>query len=309
MRIFIGAKNCKGVFKRTIVTIGNFDGVHLGHQEILKLMNKERDQLGIETLLYTFEPHPIRVLFPEKDFFVLTPFEEKMELLKGCGIDNVVCETFTPEFSQTEPEDFIKDILCDIFKMKKLFIGSDFRFGYRARGDIFLMKDFSITHGFDVESVSPITINGRIVSSSLIRDLLREGRVREASDFLGRYFSIKTKIIKGSGIGKGLGIPTANCELRKDLHMRDGVYAVKVEVKGGLRMGVLSFGGKPTFGIDEKSMEVHIMDFNDDIYGEVIKIHFVERLRDIVSFSSVEELKREILRDIDKARSLLQNFS
>ncbi len=305
----MGSKSCMGAFGQTIVTIGNFDGIHLGHQEILKLMNKEKDRMSIQTLLYTFEPHPVKVLFPGKELFIITPFDEKMEILENFGLDNVVCEFFSAEFSKTEPEDFVKNILCGILRVKKLFVGPNFRFGFRARGDISLLKTLSSAYQFEVELVDPVILNGKMVSSSLIRSLLRAGRVREASCLLGRDFFVKTKVIKGSGLGRRIGIPTANCEVRGDMLLKDGVYAVRVEIKGTLHPGVLSFGAKPTFGVDERSMEVHIMDFNDDIYGETLRVYFIERLRDIVSFRSADELKGEILRDIERARSIMQNLS
>ncbi len=283
----------------TVITVGNFDGVHLGHRSLLNRVKKIAEEKGLKSVVLSFYPHPIKVLSPSQAPCELTNLYEKAELILQEGIESVVFIKFDKSFATLSAEDFIREVIVQRLKCKHLVVGYDWRFGYRREGEIELAREMGRELGFEVEEVQPFRINGHIVSSTLIRRLLHMGRLEEASLYLGRNYSIRRRVVKGDGRGSSLGFPTANLENTEDLCLKEGVYVVKVE---GNLLGVANYGRRPTFDGHRKVLEVHILDFDGDLRGKHIKVEFLKFLREEKKFSSVEELVKQIQEDISRAR-------
>lgn len=286
----------------TAVTVGNFDGIHLGHRFLIEKLKEEAKKRNLKTLVLSFHPHPLKVLSPKQSPCELTNLEEKLNLLEALSIDYAVFIRFDEKFSLMKAEDFIREILYKRLSAKFLLVGYDWRFGYRREGEIELAKELGEKLGFEVSSVEPFKINGHIVSSTLIRRLLHSGRLEEAQLYLGRHYWVKRKVVKGDGRGNAIGVPTANLEGTENLCLKEGVYAVLVEER---ILGVANYGYRPTFDGRKKVLEVHILDFNENIRGKKVKVEFVKFLREEKKFNSLEELKKQIKQDIELTRSLL----
>ena len=290
----------------TIVTIGTFDGVHLGHQKILERLKELKEKTGLKTVVLTFEPHPRKVLFPEqKDLKLITLIEEKLELLDKYGVDVTVVYPFTKQFSETDSPFYIEEVLLRSLKVKHLVIGYDHKFGKNRSGDISTLKKIAADGKFLVEEISAKDIDHIAISSSKIRKALEEGNVELAKEFLGHFFSLKGKVIEGKQLGRTLGYPTANIkpEGEEKIVPKTGVYFVEVIIQEIKHFGMMSIGINPTTDSDNNiKLEVNIFDFNTDIYGKTIKLNFLKRLRDEKKFANLTELKKEI--DLDKETSL-----
>lgn len=285
----------------TIVTIGTFDGVHIGHQKIIKRLLELKQQQGGETLLFTFDPHPRKVLFPDqKNLRLITTTEEKCELLKKFGIDNVLVFPFTKEFSQTQANEYISEIIVKGLKTKVLVIGYDHRFGSNREGNIDVLKSLSSVYNFEVEEISAQEINQLNVSSTRIRQAIEDGDIQTANEFLGYRFFVSGVVVKGKQLGRTIGYPTANIAVGNadKLIPKIGVYAVNVEHKGKHYKGMLNVGVNPTTDNDNKiKIEVNIFEFNQEIYDDVIKVEFVKRIRNEEKFANLEELKQALAND------------
>jgi len=285
----------------TIVTIGTFDGVHLGHQKIIKRLVELKQKQGGEIVLFTFAPHPRKVLFPEQsDLKLISTTEEKCELLQQFGVDHVLVYPFTKAFSQMQAQDYITDIIAKGLKTKTLVIGYDHRFGSNREGNIELLKQCASTLHFNVEEIPAQEINQLNISSTRIRKAIDEGDIKTANEFLGYSFFITGKVVKGKQLGRTIGYPTANVfiEDADKLIPRMGVYAVNVVVKGQRYKGMLNIGTNPTTDSDHKiKIEVNIFDFNEDIYGEFIKLEFVKWIRNEEKFANLDELKQALAND------------
>ncbi|QWK20699.1 MAG: bifunctional riboflavin kinase/FAD synthetase [Hydrogenobacter thermophilus] len=292
----------ENIQESTAVTVGNFDGIHLGHRFLIEKLKEEAKKRNLKTLVLSFHPHPLKVLSPKQSPCELTNLEEKLNLLEELGIDYAVFIRFDEKFSLMKAEDFIREILYKRLSARFLLVGYDWRFGYRREGEIELAKELGEKLGFEVSSVEPFKINGHIVSSTLIRRLLHSGRLEEAQLYLGRHYWVKRKVVKGDGRGNAIGVPTANLEGTENLCLKEGVYAVLVEEK---LLGVANYGYRPTFDGRKKVLEVHILDFNENIRGKKVKVEFVKFLREEKKFNSLEELKKQIKQDIELTRSLL----
>jgi len=292
----------------TVITIGNFDGVHLGHQKLFDFVKRKAKQISGKSIVVTFNPHPIKVLFKEHPLKLITTVEDKIKLIEKCGIDITICIPFTLEFAQIEAEDFVSKILLDKFNAKWIIVGYDYRFGKNRRGDREMLKKLSEFYGFKVTVVKAYKKRGKILSSTAVRNALMEGNIKEANLFLGRAYHIDGEVIKGAGRGSSiLGYPTANILPKQEIIPKEGVYAVKVTIKDGLTFkGVANIGKNPTFGNTNLSYEVHILDFKEDLLGKIIRVHFIERLRDEKKFTSSEELKNRIAQDIEFARKIFR---
>jgi len=307
MEIIKGIGNLKRLFRNPVVTLGNFDGIHLGHQKIFKRVMEEASRIHGEGVVITFEPHPLKVLAPEKFLPLLTPFRKKMMLIEKSGIETVLCIEFSLAFSEISPSEFIKTILVEKAKVKKVIIGYNYHFGKGQRGDAQTLKDAGKVFDFEVEVVEPLKVGQTIVSSSKIRDLIQRGGVEEASKLLGRDYPIIGKVVEGAKRGQTLGFPTANLEISDALYPKAGVYAVEVVWHPQRFNGLANIGLNPTFspqrGEKEErfSLEVHILNFNQDIYGEEIEVHFKKRIRDEVRFESPSLLIEQIKKDIQYA--------
>ncbi len=309
MKIFRSIDNVKGKIKNPVVTIGNFDGVHKGHQKIFSTITEKASAINGESVVLTFEPHPLKVFTGENKLFLLTPTRKKIKLIEKYGIDNLILKEFSKQFASESAENFVKKILVDAIGVKELYVGYNYFFGRNREGNIQLLKKFGREYNFNVNILEPFIINNKVVSSTLCRELISKGDVGTVSDFLGRYYMIEGIIVKGKGIGRKLGFPTANVKSPNEVYPKYGVYAVKVGYRGKIYNGACSIGFNPTFDSCSLTVEVFLFNFNKDIYNETIKIVFIERIRDMIKFSSVEELKREILSDIEKAKKILENVS
>lgn len=288
-----------------VVTLGNFDGVHLGHQAIFKQVVARALEDGGTSVAFTFEPHPLKVLAPQRSPRLLSTFREKMEQIEASGMDLVICAKFTPEFASQNPEDFVREVLVGTIGVKDLFVGHDYAFGKDRMGDIAFLRDAGMRHGFGVHVIGPVKVEGIVVSSTKIRSLIMDGEVCLASKLLGRPYSIEGTVIPGHSRGRDIGFPTANITTPNELPPREGVYAVTILVEGKEYRGAANIGKNPTFGDDVPSYEVHILDFDGDLYGKFLKMRFLKRVRDEVKFKTVEELKAQIKKDVEKVRSVL----
>ena len=305
MKVYRGLHGLEGKFKSPAVTLGNFDGVHIGHGEIFRRLKKRSGEIGGEALIFTFDPHPAKVLRPELSPSIITPLPEKLSLIEEHGLDGIILADFNKEFAEQHPASFVKDILHEKIGAKLVIIGHDFTFGKGKEGNIDSLISLGKEAGFSVEVVEPIRLDGEIVSSTRIRAMIKDGKVKEASSLLGRHHSIEGKVIKGHGRGKPLGFPTANIDFHAELLPKYGVYAVKAQLGQRQLTGVTNIGTKPTFNDDEPSIETHIFDFDESIYGKELKISFVDRVRDVRSFNNTQDLSDQIAKDVGKAKDLL----
>jgi len=305
MRFYRGSGKFAEEIGQSVLTLGNFDGVHVGHQQIFKRVIGRSAELGAPSIVYTFEPHPLKVLQPERFFPLITTIEEKRGIIEKTGIDILICENFTQEFALQAPPDFVKDILHERLKAREIFIGPDYRFGMRREGNAGLLETLGKKWGIETVILDNIKMDGVEVRSTTIRTYIQSGKVREASRLLGRFYSLEGEVIRGKGRGKPLGIPTANLRPNKELFPASGIFAVWVFFQGKRFPGVLNIGTNPTFRDQALSLEVYIMDFHDEIYGKNLRIEFVEKLRDEKAFSDAGALAEQIQRDIGRAREVL----
>jgi len=296
--------------KGAVLTLGNFDGVHLGHRAVINQARElARDQAAPVGVL-TFEPHPRSVFMPESPPFRLTPFRSKFRRLSELGIDLLVSLRFNPDLFHKPAEDFVRDVLCDGLAARHLVVGYDFVFGHKRSGDAKLLCDMAGEHGFKVSIVEPVAQGDDVFSSTLIRLNLEAGRVRRAGDLLGHFWEIEGRVRSGDQRGRLLGFPTANLHLHAQaLRPSLGVYAVQVglEESGGLRWypGVSNIGTRPTFDGKGVVLEAHLFDFDADIYGRIARVAFVEHLRGERKFDGIEALKTQIAIDSLAAREIL----
>ncbi len=299
-------------FSNTMITIGTFDGVHLGHRVILdKLVLRAKSEQKT-SILVTFEPHPRKLLFPEKPIQLLTPVEEKIRLIEACGIDHIVVVPFTHEFAALDAAAYISDFLVARFHPAAIIIGYDHRFGHDRTGDIKLLQKMQDQYGFQVYEIPAQVIDDAAVSSTKIRKALHEGRVKDAAEMLGRNYTLAGKVVHGAKLGTAIGFPTANIRpLSGEQQIPAiGIYAVLVKYGEQLLRGMMSIGYNPTV-TDEQilRLEVNILDFKQQIYGEILEIMFIERLRDELKFDSLDQLTEQLKLDEINTRKILQEFN
>jgi len=293
-------------FSRTVITIGNFDGVHLGHRAILARVVQRARELEAQSVAVTFEPHPLKVLRPEVDMPLLTTPAQKIKLLDLAGLEAVVVLPFTPEFAGIPAREFVQRYFLERLRIREVVVGHDYCFGRGREGNIELLEAMGRQHGFTVQVVWAVEMEGAVVSSSLIRAMLRLGKVTEAARLLGRAYEVQGKVVPGKGRGaKLLGIPTANIRPENELLPATGIYAVRVHRGGEVLPGAANIGTCPTFENGEFSLEVHLLDFAGDLYDESLGVDFVARLREERRFPSIEALAAQIQADIAAARRVL----
>lgn len=308
MKVVKDLKEMVKPFTNAVVTIGNFDGVHVGHQALFRQVINKAQSIGGTSVVMTFEPHPIRVLNCGKHFPLITLFEQKVELVGATGVDTLICVSFTREFAATPARAFVKDILCDMIGMKSVVVGEDYSFGSNRQGNISLLREMGAAFGFEVIISDWVELEGRRISSTEIRNLVRDGQVQEAGKLLGRHYQVRGTVVVGRDRGgRLLGFPTANLKLYDELCPKGGVYAVTVECNGATYEGVANIGYSPTFGNGEFNIEVHILDFEREIYGLSIRVNFVRRLRGERKFPGPEALAAQIRLDIEKALEILSS--
>lgn len=292
-----------------VVTTGTFDGVHTGHRVIINRLNEIAAKENGESVLLTFYPHPRMVLFPDDiDLKLLTTQEEKIALLEKAGIKHLIIHPFTKEFSRLTSLQFIREILVNKIQTKKLVIGYDHHFGRNREGSFEHLTESGPLYGFSVEEIPAQDVDSIAVSSTKIRQSLREGNVKTASEFLGYYYTLSGKVIHGEKKGRGLGFPTANIsvENRYKLIPAIGIYAVHVLLDGKTYNGMLYIGYRPTLNGRYQSIEVNIFDFDSDIYGKQITVQFKDRIRDDMKFDKMEELQTQLHHDKEMALNLLK---
>ena len=309
MKIFDHLNKIKEPFRNAVITIGNFDGVHIGHQALFHEVIETAESIGGTSIAMTFDPHPIRVLKQNGHPPLITLYEQKAELIERTQIDVLICIPFTRAFATLSAEEFVKDLLVDKIGMKAIVVGEDYSFGKNREGNIDLLNAYAPKYGFDVIVADWIRMTKGFterISSTKIRELVTDGFMERAEKMLGRYYQIRGRVVTGRDRGgKLLGIPTANINLHDELCPKVGIYAVTGECKGKPFKGVANIGYSPTFENHEFTVEVHIFDFDSDIYGEKIRVNFIKRIRDEIKFSSIAELIDQIKKDITAARELL----
>lgn len=298
--------NCK---KSTIITIGTFDGVHLGHQKILKKLNIEAENNGLESSVLTFFPHPRTVLNPNFSLKLINTIEERISLFKKSKIDNLIVHPFTKEFSELDSEDYVKNILVDQLKAKIVLIGYDHKFGKNRTADINNLKEYGIKYNFEVIEIKAEEINDIAISSTKIRNSIEEGDIQLTNSYLGYEFSFFGKVVKGNSIGKTLGFPTANIKIGTDLKLipKNGVYLISTIMNQKIIFGMMNIGIKPTTNENIKSIEVNLFDFNQDLYDTNITIYIKQFLREEIKFDSLNELKLQIEKDKITCNSIINN--
>ena len=291
----------------SVVTVGTFDGVHRGHWRVLEEVRRRADAIGGPGVLVTFDPHPLRIVRPESAPQLLTTPVEKKEILAESGLQYAVFVRFTRELQHYSPERFVRDILLERLRVAELVIGYDHGFGRDRSGDVDTLRRLGATEGFAVHVVPPVEAGASPISSSRIRAAVEAGDMRAAADGLGRPYSLRGVVVRGDGRGRGLGFPTANIQVPESdkLIPAPGVYAVRGVLRSGPRDGVLHLGPRPTFPGSPPATELHLFDFDGDLYGESVRVDFVDRLRDIHPFGTIEELVDAIRADCEEARRRL----
>jgi len=297
--------------KNPIVTVGTFDGVHIGHQKIIKRLNEIAKEKDGESVLLTFHPHPRMVLFPDDDSLkLINTIEEKTALLESFGLDHVIYLPFGKEFSRLSPVEYVRDFLVNKINLHTIVIGYDHHFGRNRQGNIELLKELAPIYDFEVEEILAQEISEIKVSSTKIRKAIVAGDFDTVHRFLGHTFTISGEVIYGYKIGRTINFPTANVDL-KDGHKilpENGVYIVQCNVRGSVVFGVMNVGTKPTIEATSKvSMEVHLLDFDAEIYGETIMVEFLQKIRNERKFENLDALKTQIKIDVSEARLYLKN--
>jgi riboflavin kinase/FMN adenylyltransferase len=285
--------------KRSVVTIGTFDGIHLGHQEILSRLIKSSKNKDLNSVVLTFFPHPRIILNKYNEVKMIDTLDEKIIHLNEIGIDSLIIHPFDRNFSLLSANQFIKDFLVDKLKIKHIIIGYDHRFGKGREASVTDLKNYANDYDFTVEEIKAQEIEKITVSSTKIRNSINQGDIKTTEKYLGRYFNLTGKVVKGDGLGKKINYPTANVFIEETYKIipKDGVYLVETIIKDKLFNGMMNIGHRPTIGTKNKSIEVHLFNFNEDIYGQVISIKMISKIRDEKKFSSIQALKEQLVKD------------
>jgi len=301
MRLFHGTDNAE-IARPTVLTLGVFDGLHLGHQLIIKTVVEQARTIKAIPTVITFEPHPRAVLHPESAPPLLQTFDQKIEALGVLGIEQTIVIHFDKAFSQIRAEDFLRDVVVDRLHAKEVYLGRGFAFGHNREGNIELLRNVSDRLGFFADEVPEVRLRGHRIGSTRIRELLKQGRVNLARRMLGRPYGVEGPVVRGAARGNTLGFPTANIHPQNRVIPRSGVYVTATLIDGQWRRSVTNIGTRPTFDDGtETSVETHLPNWSGDLYGDALRVRFLHRLRDERKFSSIDELKDQIKRDVARA--------
>lgn len=312
MKIFQGFDQILDI-PNPVLTIGTFDGVHMGHQKIIQQLNREAEAVGGESVLFTFYPHPRMVLYPESHGLRLIQTQvEKMDKLRRMGLQNVIVHPFTKEFSRLTAVEFVRDYLVNRLKVKKLVIGYDHQFGKNREGSIDFLKEVAPVYGFKVDEISAQEIDEVNVSSTKIRNAILQGDMNLAKTYLGEPFELHGKVIQGNAVGRSIGFPTANLDIESDLKLipKLGVYAVNVVLGNGtVKEGMMNIGLRPTIANhDDLSIEVNLFDFKGDLYDQYITVQLLSRFRDEMKFDSIPDLMEQLNHDKETIRAYFSSL-
>ncbi|MEY4037804.1 MAG: Riboflavin biosynthesis protein RibF [Bacteroidota bacterium] len=296
--------------KKTILTLGTFDGVHIGHAAILKKLTQNTADGKFESAVLTFFPHPRMVLQGKSDLKLLNTINEKIDLLEKIGIENLIIHPFDANFSQLSAEEFVKTVLVDQLHIQKIIIGYDHRFGKNRTANIDDLTAFGLKYGFEVEQISAQEINDISISSTKIRTALEDGEINLANEYLGYSYFLSGTVVKGKQLGRTIGFPTANIELEEEYKLvpKNGVYIVAAEIDGKSVYGMMNIGFNPTVQGEKRTIEVHFFDFDLDIYDRHIRVAILQRIRSEEKFESVEFLKIQLGKDKDFSIQYIQNL-
>ncbi|WP_310991550.1 bifunctional riboflavin kinase/FAD synthetase [Aequorivita marina] len=294
--------------RQSVVTIGTFDGVHLGHKAILKRLVETAKKDNLDSVVLTFFPHPRMVLQQNSDIKLINTIDERSQLLEETGLDNLVVHPFTYAFSRLTALQYVRDILVNSLKAKKIIIGYDHRFGRNRTADIEDLKEFGKTYDFEVEEISAKELDDVAISSTKVRKALNSGNIEAANNFLGYNFMISGEVVKGKAIGRTINYPTANLKLKAEYKLvpKNGVYIVQTHINNKKYFGITSIGTNPTVGGTEKTIETHFLDFDKDLYGTEITIEFLKFIRDEANFESLEILRKAIENDEHFAKQYIK---
>src|ERR1700704_483563 len=307
MRLFHGTDNAE-IQRPTVLTLGVFDGLHLGHQMIMRTVVERAQTTGAVPTVITFDPHPRALLHPESAPPLLQTFDQKIEALGVLGIEQTIVIHFDQEFAQIRAEDFLRAVISERLHAREVYLGCGFAFGHGREGNIELLRTVSQSLGFFADEVPELRLRGRRISSSRIRELLQQGRVNTARRMLGRPYGVEGRVARGAERGATLGFPTANLHPQNRVIPRNGVYVTATLIDGQWRRSVTNIGTRPTFGSDnESSVETFVMDWSGDLYGDVVRVRFLHRLREEKKFSSIDELKSQIGRDVAGANNYFEH--
>jgi riboflavin kinase/FMN adenylyltransferase len=309
-----GSDELKEPLYHPVVTVGNFDGLHVGHRAIIDTVVERARQLGGEAVVYTFEPHPRKVLQPHRAPRLITTIEQRVELLRRTGVDTVIVEPFTREFAKIPAEVFIREILYEKIRPVEVYVGYDFHFGRDREGSMRLLTEMGPKLGFSVTIIPEVTVDAGDVNSTRIRQMLFEGRVEEAFAMLGRSYTIRGRVVEGDRRGRDIGFPTANLDPENEILPASGVYAGRLRFlddgdppEGDEKLSVTNVGVRPTFGGDHRLVaEAHLLDFDGDVYGRRVALSFTHHLRDERRFSGVAALREQIAKDVEEGRRRLE---
>ncbi len=306
MRLFHGTENAE-IQRPTVLTLGVFDGLHLGHQLVMRTVVERAHELSAVPTVITFDPHPRAVLHPESAPPLLQTLDQKVEGFGVLGIQQTIVVRFTEEFSMISARDFLRDVVRERLQAKEVYLGKGFAFGHNREGNIDLLTRVGSELGFVAGEVPEIRLRGRRVSSSRIRELLAQGKVNLARRMLGRPYGVEGLVERGAERGHQLGFPTANLHPHNRVIPRNGVYVTGTLIEGQWHRSVTNLGVRPTFGVEkEPSVETFVMNWAGDLYGDVVRVRFLRRLRDERKFGSIEELKAQIEKDVARAESYFE---